>query len=67
MPRFHADNREPRRLLGPPCPECGVPMMLMSSEPEEIGRELMTYECSLCDRTIREFGELDDEEGGSVQ
>ena len=39
----------------PPCPKCGMRMMLSRIEPDSPGREKHTFECPGCDK---EFSEI---------
>lgn len=55
MREFYSDPKAPDDLLGPPCPKCGIAMMLTRIEPEKPGEEQWTYECALCEESASQL------------
>ena len=41
-----------RDLKHPDCDRCGVAMWLMRIQPDKIGRQIRTFECADCGRTV---------------
>ncbi len=44
----------------PACPKCRAPMMLASIEPARAGVDLHTFECAICNHTLKALAAYED-------
>jgi predicted RNA-binding Zn-ribbon protein involved in translation (DUF1610 family) len=50
---FHSDS-----IVRPPCPKCGIRMLLSCIEPEKLGYETQIFECPKCEHSISTVANL---------
>jgi hypothetical protein len=51
MAQSQSSFDEPKDILQPPCPSCGLPMWLVLLTPFTADHDMRTFKCQLCEHT----------------